>query len=83
MEVTVAFVVFQLRFQLGFVGYFAIVIPPLLDIKTDRGLLSSTELMMEFRLEFDISNFESCTVSGFLLKLDIPPVIVHDLFDNI
>ena len=32
MQVTVAFVVFQLRFQFGFVGYLAVVIPPFLDV---------------------------------------------------
>ena len=32
MEVTVAFVVFQLRFQFGFVGYLTVVVPPFLDV---------------------------------------------------
>jgi hypothetical protein len=32
MQVTVAFVVFQLRFQFGFVGYLTVFIPSFLDI---------------------------------------------------
>ena len=32
MEVTVAFVVFQFRFQFGFVGYLTVFIPPFLDV---------------------------------------------------
>ena len=32
MQVTVAFVVFQLRFQLGFIGYLTVLIPSALDV---------------------------------------------------
>ena len=32
MQVTIAFVVFQLRFQFGFIGDLTIVIPPVLDV---------------------------------------------------
>lgn len=32
MQVTVAFVVFQLRFEFGLVGYLAVVIPPVLNV---------------------------------------------------
>jgi hypothetical protein len=32
MQVTVAFVRFQLRFQLGFVGYLTVIVPPALDV---------------------------------------------------
>ena len=32
MQVTIAFVVFQLRFQFGFVRYLAVFVPPALDV---------------------------------------------------
>ena len=32
MQVTVAFVVFQLRLQFGFVGYLTVFVPPFLDV---------------------------------------------------
>jgi len=32
MQVTIAFVVFQLRFQFSFIGYLTVVVPPLLDV---------------------------------------------------
>jgi len=42
MQVTVAFVVFQLRFKLGFVGYLTVFVPPFLDTHCTMSTRSTT-----------------------------------------
>src|SRR6056297_3531716 len=62
MQVTVAFVVFQLRFQFGFVGYLTVFIPPLLDVvATDvpqfrRGAPALVEVVTNLRVVRDACN---------------------------